>query len=75
MEFTSHLFKRMQDRMFNELDLRRMLQSAKSYRTDFVEGRWTIETRHEKRAWEVVVEPYATAELLVVITAYPVWEK
>ena len=75
LEFTPHLFKRMEDRMFNEVDLRTMLEHAKSYRRDIVEGRWVIETRHKRHLWEVIVEPEAANELLVVITAYQVWEK
>jgi hypothetical protein len=40
----------------------------------FVEDRWIIETRHRARAWEVIVEPDRERQLLVVVTAYPVWE-
>jgi predicted TIM-barrel fold metal-dependent hydrolase len=39
-----------------------------------LEGRWVIETRHRGRAWEVIVEPDLERQLLVVVTAYPVWE-
>jgi len=70
-EFSPHLEKRMVDRDFNEIDLRRMLEHAKGYYPDIVEGRWVIETRHRRQAWEVVVEPDPDEELLVVITAYP----
>lgn len=55
-------------------NLRRMLERASSYRVDVVEGRWVIETRHRGRAWEVIVEPDWEGQLLVVVTAYPVWE-
>jgi hypothetical protein len=67
------LLKRMDDRRFTELDLRRMLERATGYRPD-VEGRWVIETRHRRRPWEVIVEPDQERQLLVVVTAYPVWE-
>ncbi len=73
LEFTPHLFKRMEDRGFSELDLRTMLGHALSYHQDFAEGRWVIETKHQGHLWEVIVEPEAACELLVVITAYPVW--
>jgi hypothetical protein len=63
----------MDDRRFTEIDLRRMLQRATGYRRDVVNGRWVIETRHRKRAWEVIVEPDHDRELLVVVTAYAVW--
>jgi hypothetical protein len=65
----------MEDRRFNEVDLRQMLASARSHRRDVVEGRWIIESRHRRRAWEVIVEPDDRVKLLVVVTAYPVWEK
>jgi hypothetical protein len=63
----------MEDRRFNEVDLRTMLQRATSYRPDIVEGRWLLTTRHQRHPWEVIVEPDDGAELLVVVTAYPVW--
>ena len=68
------MLKRMGDRRFTEIDLRRMLQQATGYREDVVEGRWVIETRHRGKAWEVIVEPDPERRLLVVVTAYPVWE-
>jgi hypothetical protein len=47
LELTPHLMKRMEDRGFNELDLRRMLEYARAYRSDLAEGRWVIEARHQ----------------------------
>lgn len=73
LEVTPHLYKRMDDRNFNELDLRTMLERAHDYREDVIEGRWVIEARYRKRTWEIIVEPETGSELLVVITAYPVW--
>lgn len=67
------LEKRMVDRDFNECDLRTMLENAKGYYPDIVEGRWVIETKHSRQAWEVIVEPDSDEKLLVVITAYPVY--
>ena len=64
----------MTDRQFTEVDLRRMLEHAKGYRPDIVQGRWVVEVRHKRSAWEVIVEPDTTSQLLVVITAYPVEE-
>ncbi len=64
----------MEDRRFTEIDLRRMLQRASAYREDVVEHRWVIETRHRGRSWEVIVEPEVDRRLLVVVTAYPIWE-
>lgn len=69
-----HVLKRMEDRQFTEVELRSMLARAARFRRDIVEGRWVIDVRHAKRHWEVIVEPDAEAELLVVVTAYAVWE-
>ena len=60
----------MLDREFTEVDFRRMLEDATSFRRDLVPGRWVIVTRHRRRHWEVIVEPDAIAKQLVVITAY-----
>jgi hypothetical protein len=49
-------------------------ERASGYREDVVEGRWVIETRHRGRPWEGIVEPDRERQLLVVVTAYPVWE-
>ncbi len=73
LELSPHLLKRMEDRRFTEIDLRRMLERASAYREDVVEGRWVIETRHRGKAWEIIVEPDLERRLLVVVTAYPVW--
>jgi hypothetical protein len=64
----------MDDRRFTEIDLRRMLERASGYREDVVEGRRVIEARHRGKAWEVIVEPGPGRQLLVVVTAYLVWE-
>ncbi len=64
----------MADRRFTEVDLRYMLEHARTYRRDRVEGRWVIVTRHRRRPWEVIVEPDFVGKLIVVVTAYPVWE-
>jgi hypothetical protein len=62
----------MEDRGFSEIDLRRMLDHASTYRREVVRGRWRIEARHRRKRWEVIVEPDWALQLLVVITAYPV---
>lgn len=33
-----------------------MLEYAHSFQPDIIAGRWVIKTRHEKQAWEVIVE-------------------
>ena len=72
LELSPHLLKRMLDRRFTEVDLRTMLDVASAFRRDVAPERWVIDTRHARRSWEVIVEPDAEAQLLVVITAYPV---
>ncbi len=71
-ELSAHLLKRMLDRSFNEVDLRRMLAVAHGLRRDVVLGRWLIQTRHRRTAREIVVEPDPDSEIVVVISAYPV---
>lgn len=38
LELSPHLFKRMTDRRFSELDLRAMLEPARGYRPDIIDG-------------------------------------
>lgn len=71
LEFSPHLLKRMDDRRFTEVDLRRMLEQATGHRRDTVAGRWVIQTRHRRRVWEVIVEPLITEQLVLIVTAYP----
>jgi hypothetical protein len=49
-----------------------MLEHARGFTSDIVEGRWVIQARHGRRDWEVVVEPDHDEQRLVVVTAYPV---
>lgn len=70
LELTPHLLKRMVDRRFTEVELREMLEEAEDYRSDIVEGRFVIETRHRRRRWEVIVEPDPVVRRLVIVTAY-----
>ncbi len=72
LELTSHVQRRMVDREFTEVELRRMLEVATAYRDDpLVEGRFVVETRHRGVDWEVIVEPDEADHWLVVVTAYP----
>jgi hypothetical protein len=74
IEQSPHLYKRMGDRRFNELDLRGMLDRATGLRENIHRGRWVVETRFRRRVWEIVVEPDSRRKVLVVVTAYAVWE-
>ena len=69
---SAHLLKRMEDRAFNEVDLRRMLERASGYRADIMEGRYIIEASHAGVPWEVIVEPDDVRVLLVGVSADPV---
>lgn len=64
----------MELRDFTEIDVRRMMESARGYREDEeAEGRWVIETRFRRAPWEVIVEPIPEHQILEVVTAYPKW--
>ena len=65
----------MEDRNFNETDLHEMLQRSRTFKKDIIEGRWVIFTQHKRYAWEIIVEPDDIEELLIIVTAYPVWEQ
>lgn len=64
----------MEDRGFNEVDLRAMLEGASGYRPDVLDGRWVIATHHAGRRWEVIVGLDGVLKMLVVVTAFPIWE-
>lgn len=68
------MLKRMVDRGFNEVGLRKMLENARGYRPDIVEGRWVIVAYYRKETWEVIIEPDAEIKRLVIVTAYPFGE-
>ena len=61
----------MEDRDFNEVGLRVMMEQARAYRVDTIPRRWVIETNHRGENWEVIVEPDESERLLVIIKAYP----
>jgi len=65
----------MEDRRFTDLDLRGMLTRATDYHRDVTAGRWVVVSRFRRTRWEIVVEPDSDANLLVVITAYPVTQE
>jgi len=44
------------------------------YREGVVEDRWVIGARHRGRGWEVIMGLDWERRLLVVVTAYAVWE-
>ncbi len=72
LELTPHLYKRMADRGFTELDIRTMLQSTTRLRRDVEPDRWAAVTRLRRQRREVILEPDPAVQRLVVITAYPI---
>jgi hypothetical protein len=47
----------MEDRDFSEVDLRLMLENARGYRADIVEGRFVIETEHKRARCDALSNP------------------
>ncbi|MGD0525161.1 MAG: DUF4258 domain-containing protein [Polyangiaceae bacterium] len=70
LELTPHLEERMSDRDFTEVDLRAMLERARSVSPSAVDGRFVVDVRHRRRPWVVVVEPDRERRRILVITAY-----
>ena len=72
LELSPHVLDRMIDRDFSEADLRLMIEVAGDLHSSGSIGRWTLETNHHGKAWEVVIEPDELDRVIVVITAYQV---
>jgi hypothetical protein len=72
LDLRPHVEERMEDRRFTEVELRRMMEIANDCNPARRAGRWVIETKHQGRRWEVIVEPNPADELIEVITAYAV---
>ena len=70
LELSGHILERMLDRGFSETDLRLMLEMALLIRDGRLEGRWIVDTVHQKEPWEIVVEPDHADRVIVVVTAY-----
>lgn len=49
-----------------------MLEHAREYREDILNGRLVIETRHRRQPWEVIVEPDLPEHRPIVIAVYEV---
>lgn len=65
---TRHAERRMMERGVTEVGVRAMLKWARVVRPSRLEGRFVVETTHEGRSWEVVVEPDGELECIVVVT-------
>jgi hypothetical protein len=69
LEISSHCVKRMNERVFNEADLRAMLEDATGL-VEQVHGTFLVETQRDGCPWEVIVSPDLNKQVLVVVTAY-----
>lgn len=67
LELTPHLEKRMEDRDFTEVDLRRMFAGATDVRPGTVDGRFVVETSHRGGPWHIIVEPDDELRCIVVV--------
>jgi hypothetical protein len=72
--FTGHAELRMEQRSVTEVEVRAMLEKARGFEANLVEGRFMIHVRHLHSPWIVIVEADADAKLLVVVTLYGVSE-
>ena len=70
--FTGHAELSMEQRGVTEVEVRAMLEKARGFEPNVVEGRFMIHTRRLQSPWVVIVEPDADAKLLVVVTVYEV---
>lgn len=71
LSFIGHLDDRMEERGFNEVDLRAMLEHPKGLERARKPGRWLVRCRRGQEPWTIVIEPDEVEELIVVVTAYP----
>ena len=72
LELRSYTYKRLKERDCTEIEQRRMMKHATTYKPAKLEGRWVVETRFRGAPWKVVVEPAPEKRTLVVVTAYEV---
>lgn len=66
-----HVERRMEDRGFSEVELRRMLAGVRHIEPARRSGRWIVTSRLHGRRWTVVVEPDAMDQITYVVTAFP----
>ncbi len=72
LSFTSHAELRMEQREVTEVEVRAMLERARSFEPNAAAGRFMIHVQHQQQPWIVIVEPDIDANLLVVVTVYEV---
>ncbi len=67
---SAHVERRMQDRDFSEVTLRRMLATPSGIRPAVYPGRFVVACELAGQGWVVVVEPDIEDRVVVVVTAY-----
>jgi hypothetical protein len=72
-QFSDHVLLRMEQRDFNEADLRMMLEDASKVIPDADPARWIVLTQFRGVAWRIVLEPDRASTIIVVITAFEVF--
>ena len=61
----------MEDRSFTEVDLRLMLDAARSIRQDVVEGRFVVDTSHT--GWDIIRERGGRPPRVAPVVTTMVW--
>ena len=72
LEISPHLLIRSEQRHFDEVDLRTMIEDAVSMEPELLPDRWRIETKWRRRAWRIVVDVDDHRKRVRVVTAFPV---
>jgi hypothetical protein len=47
-----------------------MFETAIAVRAERLDGRWIVDTVHQREPWDIVVEPDHADRVIVVVTAY-----
>ncbi len=68
---TSHIEKRMEERGFTEIELRRMLSKPVGLLPDAQQGRFVVLATLQSTQWAIIVEPEYEDQILVAVTAFP----
>jgi hypothetical protein len=69
LEFSSHCLKRMQERGFNEAELRALLADAEEL-VEQIHGTFVVVSMQVDKRWEIIVAPDLEKRRIVVISAY-----
>ena len=70
LRLSDHVLTRMEQRHFNEAELRAMLEDSSAVFPAADPGRWLVATRFRGASWNVVLEPDMADAIVVVVTAF-----